>query len=169
MVKRDSPLVDSPAIGPSADDGGGGEREGRCGARGERVRGLALEPTDLAGKTLITASNYCLQRASTIDLGGLSESEALAKRLPNTKTVKAFNMLYFKELEDRLIGGGTPNAAMIMAGDDAKAVAAPLITGAMFDVVDAGPLSAGAAFQTGAPLQPKAETRAQIERQLADM
>lgn len=121
------------------------------------MRGLALEPTDLAGKTLITASNYHPQRDGTIDLGGLSESEALAKRLPGTKTVKAFNMLYFKELEDRLTGGGVPDAAMIMAGNDAdaKAVAAPLIT--------------GAAFQAGAPLQAKAETRAEIERQLADM
>ncbi|MCR9195575.1 MAG: NAD(P)-binding domain-containing protein [Hyphomonas sp.] len=132
---------------------------------------MALSPTDLVGKTLITASNYYPQRDGTIDLGGLSESEALAKRLPDTKIVKAFNMLYFKELEDRLTGDGTPNTAMMMAGDDAdtKVITATLITDAKFDVVDAGPLSAGAAFQAGAPLYAKTQSRAEIESQLADL
>ena len=118
--------------------------------------GAALElPADkLARKVLISASNYYPGRDGKIDLEGLSQTEAVARRLPETRVVKAFNMLYFKELEARLSGGGTPGTVMIMAGDDAEAkgVVAGLIQDTKFEPVDAGPLAAGRLFQTDGPL-----------------
>lgn len=132
--------------------------------------GITLElPADkLAGKTLMTASNYYPARDGEIDLEGLSHSEALARRLHDTKIVKAFNMLYFKELEDRLAGGGTEGIAMIIAGDDeeAKTKVAELVRDAKLDLVDAGPLAAGRWFETDAPLYDKLLSAAEARTQL---
>ena len=118
---------------------------------------LELSAAELAGKVLISASNYYPGRDGKIDLEGLSQTEAVARRLPETRVVKAFNALYFKELEARLSGGGTPDAVMIMAGDDAEAkrVVAGLIQDAKFEPVDAGSLAAGRLFQTDGPLYGK--------------
>ena len=115
---------------------------------------LQLPAEELSDKILISASNYYPDRDGEINLEGLSQTEAVAKRLPDTQVVKAFNMLYFKELEARLLGGGTRGASMLMAGDDAdaKILVAELIRDAKFDPVDVGKLAVGRLFQTDGPL-----------------
>ena len=132
---------------------------------------MDLPADKLAGNTLITASNYYPARDGTIDLEGLSHSEAVARRLPDTMVVKAFNMLYFKELEDRLAGGGTKDATVIIAGDneEAKTHVAELVRDAQLDVVDAGPLAAGRWFETDAPLYNKRLSAAEVRAQLATL
>ncbi len=130
---------------------------------------LGLPADRLAGKILVTASNYYPDRDGMIDLGGLSQSQALAARLPQTRVVKAFNMLYFKELEARLTGGGSADTAMLLAGDDpaARALVAGLIADSGFDPVDAGLLRNGRLFQTDGPLYAKSLTADEARTRLA--
>lgn len=129
---------------------------------------MDLPAEKLAGKILIMASNYYPQRDGSIELDGLSQSEALAKRLPETSIVKAFNMLYYKELEERLTGGGTAGATIVIAGDEAtaKIIVAGLVRDAKFDVVDAGPLAEGRWFETDAPLYARALTAEVVRTEL---
>ncbi len=129
---------------------------------------LALDAHALASKTLVTAGNYYPDRDGPQEVSP-SESEALAAKLPDTTVVKAFNMLYYKELEDRIGGTGTPGATYLIAGDDAeaRALAARLAADVGFDTVDVGPLANGVLFQTNASLYAKAQTKAQVEAQLA--
>ncbi|RMB01998.1 NADPH-dependent F420 reductase [Eilatimonas milleporae] len=118
---------------------------------------LDLPADRLAGKALISASNYYPQRDGEIDLGGVSQSEALAQRLPGVTVVKAFNMMFAEEIEARANGDTNASLAIYFAGDsaDAKSTAASLIEAAKFAPVDAGPLAAGWIFESGGPLYAK--------------
>ena len=113
-----------------------------------------LPPDALAGKTLITASNYYPERDGDVEIDADSQSEALAKKLPNTKVVKAFNMMFAEEMEARANGETAKELAIFYAGDDAaaKETVAKLITEAKFAPVDAGSLFDGRFFQNGEPL-----------------
>jgi predicted dinucleotide-binding enzyme len=55
-----------------------------------------LRPDLLAGKIVIDAMNYYQQRDGELDLMGLSSSELVARHLPDSQVVKAFNTMYFK-------------------------------------------------------------------------
>ena len=103
---------------------------------------VEIPPEPVAGKTLITASNYYpKERDGEIDLEGLSQSEFLASRLTDTRVVKAFNMMDGEEI----------------AADDPEAVdvGAQLIAEAKFAPVYVGTLADGALFQSHAPLYNK--------------
>ena len=114
---------------------------------------LALPAEGLLGKVLVTASNYYPQRDGEIDLGGLTQSEALALRLPGTRVAKAFNMMEAAEIEVRAEGEERPALAILVAGDDADSrdIAARLVREAGFAAVEAGPLAEGWLFQTDGP------------------
>ncbi|MEM1422054.1 MAG: NAD(P)-binding domain-containing protein [Pseudomonadota bacterium] len=118
---------------------------------------LDLPADRLAGKALISASNYYPQRAGEIDLGGMSQSEALAQRLPGVTVVKAFNMMFAEEMKARANGEIEDPLAIFCAGGsaDAKTTTASLIEAAKFAPVDAGPLAAGWIFESGGPLYAK--------------
>jgi 8-hydroxy-5-deazaflavin:NADPH oxidoreductase len=114
-----------------------------------------LLPADpLAGKILISASNYYPQRDGEIEIDAPSQSESLAKRLPQTVVVKAFNMMFFEEIEARANGDLFSDLAIFYAGDnvEAMAIAAQLIEEAKFVPVKAGSLADGRYFQNGEPL-----------------
>jgi predicted dinucleotide-binding enzyme len=79
-------------------------------------------PADrLSDKIVADAMNYYPRRDGNIDFGGLASSEFLARRLPRTRVVKAFNTMYYetpategrREDGDRLV--------LFVAGDDAEA------------------------------------------------
>lgn len=104
-------------------------------------------PADaLAGKVLISAANYYPGRDGEIDLGGVTQSEYLHRKLPNTQLAKAFNTIYFqhlrvegdasKPLEQRRV---LPFAA---SDDAARDAAKSLIEELGFGPLDLGPLSA---------------------------
>jgi predicted dinucleotide-binding enzyme len=57
-----------------------------------------LPRAELAGKVLITASNYYPGRDGEIDLGGLTQSEYLHRLLPETHVAKVFNTIYWEHL-----------------------------------------------------------------------
>ncbi|MHB1739447.1 MAG: NADPH-dependent F420 reductase [Actinomycetes bacterium] len=112
---------------------------------------------ELVGKTVIDTNNYYPQRDGQIpelDDGSTTTSEMLARHLPGSRIVKAFNSIYFEDLAAQGQPAGTPGRrALPIAGDDpdAKKLVADLIEEFGFDVVDAGPLSEGRRFERDKP------------------
>ena len=115
---------------------------------------LQLDPEAFDGKILISASNYHPQWNGQIDLGGLSHTQAVARRLPGTDVAKAFNMHWAENMARRIETRKTEDVAMLTAGgsSEAKAMSMRLIADAYFEPVDAGGLHMGAAFQPGEAL-----------------
>ena len=114
-----------------------------------------LPHDSLAGKVVLSASNYYPERDGEINLGGRTQSEWVASHLPQTRLVKAFNMMQAGVMEELADGGGTPGLAIFLASDDdeAKQTAAQLVRDAKFEPVDAGTLAESGVFQaTDAPL-----------------
>ena len=132
---------------------------------------LRLPAGPLSGKVLISASNYYPQRDGEIDLGGVSQSEALGRRLPGVAVVKAFNMMFAEEMEARADGETDDPLAIFFAGDDgdAKSATAPLIEAAKFAPIDAGPLAAGWIFESGGPLYAKRMSADDARGKLRDL
>lgn len=112
-------------------------------------------PADrLRGKVVLSASNYYPERDGNIDLGGLTQSEWVARHVPGATLVKAFNMMQARVMQALADGDGRPGLAIYFAGDDpeARRVAAGLISDARFTPVEVGSLQDGALFQTDGPL-----------------
>ena len=110
---------------------------------------------DVGGKIMITASNYYpKERDGEIDLEGLSQSEFVASRLPDTQVVKAFNIVGGQELVGRADGKIDEPLAVYYAGDDAEAnaVTEQLIRETGMVPVPTGDLATGALFQHFGPL-----------------
>lgn len=134
---------------------------------------IELDAEALAGKHLISASNYYPGRDGEIDLAALSQSEFLARRLPHTRVTKAFNMMFAQEMERRANGEDVEPLAIFYAGDDAaaKEQAARLIEDARFCPIDAGALANGTWFETEAALYARrlspAEASARLEAETA--
>jgi 8-hydroxy-5-deazaflavin:NADPH oxidoreductase len=132
-------------------------------------RYASLPAKDLEGKILISAANYYPQRDGKLELGGLSQTEFVAKHLPNVRVVKAFNTIYYQHLatmgntnlplEDRI--------AIYIAGDDteAKAVVSKLIEEIGFAAIDTGLLANSKIQEPGAAIYNK-PMRAKEARQL---
>lgn len=131
-----------------------------------------LPVAELKGKPLLSAANYYPQRDGRLDLGGLSQSEWVARQMPGVRLVKAFNMMRATVMAALADGGGTPGLAILLAGDDAgaKRVAERLVRDAKFEPVDAGPLAAGRAFQSpDAPLYDVRLAPADVRAKLAEL
>ncbi len=115
-----------------------------------------LPPADLfAGKIVIDAMNPYSAVGRVMDLGDSTSSEEVAKRLPGTRLVKAFNTMGWNTLasgsrppyEDRLV--------VFLAGDDAaaKATVAKLVDEIGFASIDTGSLrDGGRRQQPGSPI-----------------
>ncbi|MFY0526439.1 NADPH-dependent F420 reductase [Archangium gephyra] len=90
----------------------------------------------------------------SLDAETTTSSELLQAHLPGSKVVKAFNVIYFKHLEEHAQPAGSNNRrALPIAGNDAQAkkTVAGLIDTFGFDVIDTGPLSEGWRFQPDLP------------------
>jgi hypothetical protein len=129
---------------------------------------LQLDARALTGKVLISAANYYPRRDGQVDLGGRSQTELLASRLPGTRVVKAFNMMFATEMEKRTHGEQHAEVVILLAGDDAeaKARAAQLIREATFAPVDAGGLADGRFFESGGPMYAKYFTASEAQETL---
>jgi len=137
-----------------------------------RVTGL---PTDaLAGKILVTASNYYPDRDGRIEAvdDGLTQSEWTAQQVGDARVVKAFNTIYWQHLRDQ----GNPSLPLDdrrvipLAGDDrdAKARVSGLIESIGFAPLDMGSLrEGGRRMEPGAPIYNKEWTLAQARTHLA--
>lgn len=116
----------------------------------------ALPANRLSGKVFVTASNYSPGRDGEMDLGGLTQSELVARHSPGARVVKAFNTIYYV----RLAGSGKPGApleereAIFVAGDDAgaKRIVSGLIEEIGFAPVDTGTLAESRKQEPGSPI-----------------
>jgi 8-hydroxy-5-deazaflavin:NADPH oxidoreductase len=114
-------------------------------------------PADrLSGKVVVDAMNYYAGRDGEINFNGLSSTEAVARHLPDSRLVKAFNTMYYETLRTE----GRPSApeeerlVLFVAGDDgeAKALVSQLIEEIGFAPVDTGSLSDGRKQEPGSPI-----------------
>lgn len=86
---------------------------------------VAQLPASLAGKILISASNYYPGRDGTIALEGRSHARYVADQVPGARVVRAFNTIWFEHLAKQ----GDPSLpleqrrAIPVASDDAEALA----------------------------------------------
>jgi predicted dinucleotide-binding enzyme len=111
----------------------------------------------LEGKTVLDATNYHPERDGHIDeldRDEITTSELLARHLPKSTIIKAFNAITAADIEsDGLPSGWPGRRALPIAGDDAaaKKVVAALLDELGYDTVDAGPLVEGRRFQKNTP------------------
>ncbi len=119
------------------------------------IETIPVEP--LAGKVVIDTNNYYDIRdghIAELDDESTTVSELLARRLPTSKVVKAFNHIQFSALTTEVQPAGTPGRrALVVAGDDpeARATVAKLIDSFGFDTVEVSPLSEGWRVQRDTP------------------
>lgn len=135
-----------------------------------RYRSLPMEA--LAHKIAIDVMNYWEPvdgRIPEFEDPTTTSSEVVQSLLASTRLVKTLNHIGYHELETDGTPTGTPNRrALALASDDeeAKALVADVIDRWGYDVVDAGPLSAGVAFQPGTPIFEGRHNAAQMAEQL---
>ena len=89
-----------------------------------------------------------------IDLGGLGSSEVIARYLPGTRVVNAFNTMYHETLRAGGRAAGEDRLVLFVAGDDegAKAVVSRHMGETGFAPVDAGTLAEGREQEPGSPI-----------------
>ena len=122
----------------------------------EAYRSVPAAP--LVGKVVIDANNYYPDRDGRIpelDQHHTTTSEMLAKHLPESRIIKAFNAIRMDDLlNDGLPASAAERRALPIAGDDAqgKAIVTALLDEFGFDVVDAGGLAEGWRFEAGTPV-----------------
>ncbi|MDT5304163.1 MAG: 8-hydroxy-5-deazaflavin:NADPH oxidoreductase, partial [Mycobacterium sp.] len=109
------------------------------------------------GKIVLDATNYHPERDGHIDeldRDEITTSDLVARHLPKSTIVKAFNAITAADIErDGLPSGWPGRRALPIAGDDAvaKKVVAELLDELGYDTVDAGPLVEGRRFQINTP------------------
>lgn len=134
-------------------------------------RAIPVEP--LAGKIVIDTMNYYPQRDGQIaelDRKETTTSELLARHLPASRIVKAFNAVRMVDLEPDSRPAGSPERrALPIAADDAaaKAIVAKLYDAFGYDAVDVGGLSDSWRFQRGTPVYCARMKKDELMSQLA--
>src|ERR1700682_1347952 len=117
----------------------------------------AVPATQLEGKIVLDANNYYPERDGRIDeldRDEITTSELLARHLPKSRIVKAFNAITAADIErDGRPAGSPGRRALPIAGDDpaAKKLVTELLDEVGYDIVDAGPLVEGRRFQKDTP------------------
>lgn len=117
----------------------------------------SVPASPLAGKIVVDANNYYPERDGRIaelDTHQTTTSEMLARHLPQSRVVKAFNAIMAPDIDQDSKRPGTPGRrALPIAGDDAqaRAVVARFVDDVGFDVVDCGALKEGWRFERARP------------------
>lgn len=116
----------------------------------------SLPAEKLASKIVIDTGNYYPDRDGRIaelDRKQTTTSEMLARRMPKSTVVKAFNAILATDLEEGAGQAGTNRRALPIVGDDqnAKRTVTELQNAFGFDTLDVGPLSEGWRFEKGTP------------------
>jgi 8-hydroxy-5-deazaflavin:NADPH oxidoreductase len=97
---------------------------------------------------------------------GITSSEVVQASLPTSHVVKTLNHMSRRDLEKACrLHGTAGRRAVPLAGDHspAKDVVARFIDGLGYDPVDAGPLTAGRAFQPGTEIFRKSHSSEQLQ------
>ena len=118
---------------------------------------LELPPEPFAGKVVLTASNYLVERdghVPEVDSGRLTVPQYEQAHLPTSKVVRVFNIIDHRQILSDGTPQGTPNRrALAYAGDDpeARKLAADLYNELGFEPVDAGGLADAWRLDLGQP------------------
>lgn len=127
-----------------------------------KVPDVAGQVGPLDGKILIDAGNPYPQRDGevaqrVIDDDSQTATGFVASQFPGAQTVKAFNSIYYKVLEEQAFRSGGDRIAVQVCGDDpqAKQTVKQLIEEIGFAPQDLGNLSSGTLFEPDAPLYNK--------------
>ncbi|WP_337974712.1 NADPH-dependent F420 reductase [Cellulomonas sp. NTE-D12] len=132
---------------------------------------VPVEP--LAGKVVIDTNNYYPQRDGQIaelDDESTTVSELLARHLPQSQVVKAFNHILASELTTDGSPAGTPGRrALVVAGDDeaARRRVIDLLDEFGFDTVELDSLAEGWRIQRDTPGYGARRDAAQLRADLA--
>jgi predicted dinucleotide-binding enzyme len=112
---------------------------------------------ELERKVVLDANNYYPERdghIAELDRNEVTTSDLLARHLPTSRIVKAFNAIEAGDIERDGRPAGTPGRrALPIAGDDpaAKKIVADLLDEFGYDTVDAGALVEGKRLQKNTP------------------
>jgi predicted dinucleotide-binding enzyme len=127
-----------------------------------KIPDLAQQVGQLNNKIVIDATNPYPQRdgdvaQQVIDNDSQTATGYVASQFPGAKTIKAFNSIYFKVLEEKAFQSGENRIAVQIAGDDAQAkqTVKKLIEEIGFAAQDIGNLSESTIFEPNAPLYNK--------------
>ena len=137
---------------------------------------VAQQIGQLNNKILIDAGNPYPQRdgdtaQKVIDDESQTATGYVASLFPGAKTVKAFNSIYFKVLEEKAFQSGENRIAVQIAGDDAQAkqTLKKLIEEIGFAPQDIGNLSESTIFEFNAPLYNKNLKIGEAEKLLSEI
>ena len=111
-----------------------------------------LDAEALAGKTLISVSNYYPSRDGQLDIGDGVDTAALALRLPRTQVTKAFNVIPAADFAQAVQDPeGHKRIVVPIVGDNPESldVTARLVEDAGYDPVRTGDLVRGLLFTVG--------------------
>ncbi len=124
-----------------------------------KVPNLAQQIGNLDNKILIDAANPYPHRdgdmaQKVIDDKSQTATGYVASQFPGAKTVKAFNSIYFKVIEEKAFRSGDDRIAVQVCSNDeqAKETVKQLIEEIGFAPQDLGDLSKGVLFEPDAPL-----------------
>lgn len=132
-----------------------------------------LDPHLLAGRVVIDAMNYWAPidgKLADFEHDARTSSEIIAAYLADSFVVKTLNHIGYHELEEDDRAPGAPDRrALALASDHnaASGLVAQFIDRLGYDAVDAGPLSAGRAYQPGTEIFNGSHSAAQIRSILA--
>ena len=130
----------------------------------------ALAPL-VSGKVVLNSANPYPGRDGEFARAAIAAGEGagvpVARLLPGTRLVRAFNSVYFKTLQTEAHRSGD-RVGIPLAGDDAAAldVAARLVRDAGFEPVLAGPLARARSFDPGTPVYNTGMSGADLARAL---
>jgi len=128
----------------------------------------SLHPGELVGKVVIDAMNYWAPVDGVFDdfeNAARTSSEVVDEFLAGARVVKSLNHIGYHELEEDDKPAAHPQRrALAVAGDDAdaKALVMGFIDGLGYDAIDAGPLTAGRAFQPATAIFTGSHTAPQL-------
>lgn len=126
-----------------------------------------LPAQQLAGKILVSASNYYPQRDGEIALQGRAQSELVAEYVRGARVVKAFNTIWYQHLQHK--GDTSKSLAerriIPISGDDeaAKQTVADLIAEIGFAPLDMGSLHDSTRQEPDSPIYNKDVTLAEAQ------
>lgn len=127
-----------------------------------KIPELAQQIGQLDNKILIDATNPYPQRDGAIAQQVIEDRSQTAtgytaSQFPGAHTVKAFNSIYYKVLEEQAFRSGDQRIAVQICGNDgqAKQTVEELIVAIGFAPQDIGDLESGVVFEPGAPLYNK--------------
>jgi 8-hydroxy-5-deazaflavin:NADPH oxidoreductase len=124
-----------------------------------KVAEVAQQLGRLDGKIIIDATNPYPQRDGDVASQVIADKSQtatgyVATQFPGAHTIKAFNSIYFKVLEEQAFRSGGDRVAVQVCGDDlqAKQTVKQLIADIGYAPQDLGDLSRGKLFEPNAPL-----------------